>query len=80
MQVSRDDLVLHLSEHHGDSTPGATAVVYMTEGIEDLHREVTSKDYRYLRPGLEVAPWNAKVMQVTDPFGNRLRFNQPLHT
>jgi hypothetical protein len=78
MQISRGDLVLHLSEHHGDCTPGSTAVVYMAEGIEDLHREVTSRGYRYMRPGLEVAPWNAKVMHMIDPFGNTLRFNQPL--
>jgi hypothetical protein len=31
-----------------------------------------------MRPGVEVAPWNAKVMDVIDPFGNRLSFNQPL--
>jgi hypothetical protein len=24
------------------------------------------------------APSNAKIMEVTDPFGNRLTFNQPL--
>lgn len=31
-----------------------------------------------MRPGVEVAPWNAKVMNVTDPFGHRISFNQPL--
>ena len=30
------------------------------------------------RPGVETAPWNARLMQLTDPFGNRLRFNQDL--
>ena len=30
----------------------------------------------HMRPGIELAPWNAKLMQVTDPFGNRLRFNK----
>lgn len=78
MQVSRGSLVLHLSEHHGDCTPGATALVYMTRGIEALHAELMGKAYKYNRPGLEIAPWNAKVVEVTDPFGNRLRFNQPL--
>lgn len=78
MQVSRGDLVLHLSEHHGDCTPGATVLVQMTEGIEALHAELIGKAYKHNRPGLETAPWNAKVMELTDPFGNRLRFNQPL--
>ena len=29
-------------------------------------------------PGLEIAPWNAKCMEVIDPFGNRLRFSEAL--
>jgi hypothetical protein len=78
MQVSRGGLVLHLSEHHGDATPGSTVLVQTTEGLEALHAELIAKQYKHSRPGLEIAPWNAKVMEVGDPFGNRLRFNQPL--
>ena len=78
MQVSRASLVLHLSEHHGDATPGSTVLVQTSEGLEALHAELTAKKYKHARPGLETAPWNAKVMEVGDPFGNRLRFNQPL--
>ena len=77
MQVSRDGLVLHLSEHHGDACPGSTVFVRMT-GIDALHREITSKGYPYMRPGIEIAPWSAKCMEVIDPFGNRLRFNEDL--
>lgn len=78
MQVSRGSLVLHLSEHHGDATPGSTALVQTTEGLEALQAELIAKKYKNNRPGLETAPWKAKVMEVADPFGNRLRFNQPL--
>ena len=77
MQVSRDGLVLHLSEHHGDACPGSTVTV-QTTGLEAYHREITAKGYRFMRPGIEIAPWNARVMEVTDPFGNRLRFNEPV--
>src|SRR3990170_5303884 len=50
MQVSRDGLVLHLSEHSGDGTPGS--VVYVgAHGVAELHREITAKRYKYLRPG-----------------------------
>src|SRR3954462_6029032 len=38
MQISRDGLALHLSEHHGDGTPGSIAYVYTT-GVVELHRE-----------------------------------------
>jgi catechol 2,3-dioxygenase-like lactoylglutathione lyase family enzyme len=30
IQISRDGLMLHLSEHHGDCCPGSTAFVWMT--------------------------------------------------
>ena len=75
MQVSRGAHCLHLSEHHGDACPGSTVFVRM-RGVEALHRELTAKSYRYLRPGVERAPWGARVMEVTDPFGNRIRFNE----
>jgi catechol 2,3-dioxygenase-like lactoylglutathione lyase family enzyme len=75
-QVSRAGLKLHLSEHHGDASPGSTVFVWM-RGIAEYHRELLAKNYRYYRPGLEDAPWDAKVMLVGDPFGNKLRFSEP---
>jgi uncharacterized glyoxalase superfamily protein PhnB len=78
MQISKDGCVLHLTEHHGDCTPGATVFLRVT-GLEAFHREISAKGYRHLRPQIELAPWNASVMEVTDPFGNRLRFNEYLN-
>lgn len=75
-QVSRSGLRLHLSEHHGDASPGSTVFVWM-RGIADFHRELMSKNYRYNRPGLEDAPWDARVVEVSDPFGNKIRFSEP---
>ncbi len=75
MQVSRAGLTLHLSEHHGDCCPGSTVFVWMT-GIEEFHRQLTEKKYGYLRPGLETTFYEAKCVEVTDPFGNRIRFNE----
>jgi catechol 2,3-dioxygenase-like lactoylglutathione lyase family enzyme len=77
LQVSRGDLMLHLSEHHGDRTPGTIIFVEMT-GIESFRRELKSRKYKFLRPGIEVAPWKAKVMDVIDPFGSRIRFSEAL--
>jgi len=74
-QVSRGALVLHLSEHHGDASPGSTVVV-ITRGVLEFHQELSGKDYAYLKPGLEDLPWG-KVMSVTDPFSNRIRFTEP---
>lgn len=73
MQVSRDDIVLHLSEHHGDATPGSAVRIHMT-GVEALHSELSAKDYRFASPGLEDQPWGYLELIVRDPFGNRLVF------
>ncbi|MNL18243.1 Bleomycin resistance protein [compost metagenome] len=71
-QVHRGDLVLHLSEHHGDATPGSAVFVRM-QGVDEYHAEVSAKRYGYMRPGVEDMPWG-RVMAVIDPFGNRLSF------
>jgi catechol 2,3-dioxygenase-like lactoylglutathione lyase family enzyme len=77
MQILRGACVLHLSEHHGDATPGATVFLRVT-GLEAFHQELKTKAYRYQRPGIGIAPWNARLLELTDPFGNRLRFNEDI--
>lgn len=77
LQASRAGCVLHLTEHHGDCCPGSTVFVWMT-GLDEFHQEITAKGYAYLRPGVERAFYDAKCMEVTDPFGNRIRFNENL--
>ncbi|GAA2816150.1 hypothetical protein EDC40_109117 [Aminobacter aminovorans] len=71
-QVSRGGLKLHLSEHSGDASPGATAVCYM-KGVEAFQKGLIAKNYKYNRPGLEQQDWGLEC-QVIDPFGNRIRF------
>lgn len=71
-QVSRAGLILHLSAHHGDATPGSNVFVAMT-GIAAYHREISDRNYANMRPGIEAMPWGQQ-MEVTDPFGNRIRF------
>jgi len=74
MQVSRAGLVLHLSEHHGDGTPG-TIVYIETRDLRAYHAELRAKDYGYLRPGVEedeLGLW----LSLLDPFGNVLRLNE----
>jgi uncharacterized glyoxalase superfamily protein PhnB len=78
-QVSRGALLLHLSEHHGDGSPGIRVRVMM-EGIEAFHREISAKGYRYMRPGLEEMPWGTLETAVIDPFGNQIRFCQAVTT
>jgi len=73
--VSRGDLILHLSEHHGDGSPGARLRV-MIRGVEEFHREISANAYRYMRPGLEKTPWGTLETGAIDPFGNLIRFRE----
>lgn len=76
MEIQLGDIRLHLSEHHGDCSPGARIFIDAFEQIEDFHKELLKKNYRYNRPGLEQAFWDkqTKVVEVIDPFGNRITF------
>jgi len=77
MQVSRDECILHLSEHHGDGTPGS-AIRIDTSDIDAFHAELTSKQYKYARPGINEMPWGTREVSVADPFGNKLTFTTPV--
>lgn len=79
VQVSRDGCVLHLSEHHGDCSPGAAMRIETTD-LDALHVELASKRYRYVQPGIETTPWGTRDMSVKDPFGNRLTFTTTIST
>ncbi len=74
-QVSLGDLTLHLSEHHGDSTPGSK-VFLRCKGLKDWHADLIAKQYKYNRPGLEDAFWGGICMTVIDPFHNQLLFSE----
>lgn len=76
MQISRDGLVLHLSEHHGDCSPGAAARIAVSD-VDALHKDLSAKAYKFARPGIESTPWGTRELSVKDPFGNRLTFHAP---
>jgi uncharacterized glyoxalase superfamily protein PhnB len=79
LQVSRGGCVLHLTEHHGDASPGA-AMRIQTDDIDALHTELNAKQYPYARPCIEATPWDTRDMSVKDPFGNRLTFTTAIST
>jgi hypothetical protein len=77
MQVSHAGCVLHLTEHYGDCCPGSTVFVRV-KNIEGYHREISAKGYGFMRPAVEKTFHNSKGMEVIDPFGNRIRFDESL--
>lgn len=74
MQVSRDNLIVHLSEHHGDATPGSTLRVEVDD-VDAFHAEISERRYANARPGgAQDQPWGTRDMTLTDPSGNKLIF------
>ena len=73
MQVSRrQGLVLHLSSHHDDGTPGTVVLVEM-QGIDELHKEIAARPYPFFNPAVGPHP-AGRIMELIDPSSNRLRF------
>jgi catechol 2,3-dioxygenase-like lactoylglutathione lyase family enzyme len=77
MQVSRDGCVLHISEHHGDGTPG-TAIRVRVDDLEAFHAELQSRPYKNYRPGLQDQEWGSREMTVQDGSGNKVIFYRDL--
>jgi uncharacterized glyoxalase superfamily protein PhnB len=75
MQVSKDGIVLHLSEHHGDASPGAKVFIWC-KGLKDYYGELRDKKYKYNRPGIKETFYGSWCVEVHDPFGNRISFNE----
>jgi uncharacterized glyoxalase superfamily protein PhnB len=73
MQISNGGCIIHLSEHHGDCSPGASIRIEV-DNIRLFQANLLSKKYKYSRPGIEKTSWNTLEVSVTDPFGNRIVF------
>ncbi|MBX2821821.1 MAG: VOC family protein [Rhodothermaceae bacterium] len=74
--IARDELWFHLSSFSGDGKPGGVAVLFVRD-VSALYKE-------YKQQGVNVGmspvdqTWGNKEMYLDDPFGNQLRFTQPL--
>jgi catechol 2,3-dioxygenase-like lactoylglutathione lyase family enzyme len=73
MQVSRDGIVLHLSEHHGDATPGSHIRINC-KGVREFHAEIIARRYRNNSPGIERPEWGGTEVTVVDPCRNLITF------
>ena len=71
IEVARDSVAIHLSEHDGDGPEGVSIYVNVADA-RALHAEVTGKGASASAP--EAMPWGDVVFEVTDPDGNVMRF------
>lgn len=77
MQLSRDGCVLHLTEHHGDCTPGAALRIAVAD-IDAFAADLARRHHPGARPHIETMPWGTRDLRVTDPHGNRLVFTDAI--
>ena len=50
LQISREHITLHLSEHHGDAGPDAKVFREFPKIVGD-HHDLTNKNYKFSKPG-----------------------------
>lgn len=76
MQVTLNDISLHLSEHHGDSAPTVRIFIDDFQNLKAYHKQLIAKDYKYNRPGINTPFYDNSALEMTviDPFHNRLTF------
>ena len=76
MQISRNNLTLHLSENKRFQME--IIIFVETEGIEAFHRELVERNTAKSIPEVSKTDWQTLQMEIEDPFGNLLRFNQTI--
>jgi hypothetical protein len=60
MQARLGNAVLHLSEHHGDATPGRIGC----DDVDAYCADLSKKGYKYSRPGVRDMPWGTRESTI----------------
>ncbi|MCU0435601.1 MAG: glyoxalase superfamily protein [Bacteroidia bacterium] len=74
MQISKNGLTLHLSENK--RFPTNVIVFVETRKIAEFHKELQGKGSTYKLPDILQTNWQTLQLEIADPFGNLLRFNE----
>lgn len=76
LEIELNEVLLHLSEHHGDGTPGSRVFVRNFKNLREFHQEISEKNYKFNRPRLETFHFDKTqwCVELTDPFANKLIF------
>ena len=72
-QISRSEVSLHLNEQRPDK--GTSQIFIRCTGLDALHQTLSRKAHGYALH-LRATPDDRREIQVTDPFGNVLRFSE----
>lgn len=74
MQISRDGLTLHLSENKRFQT-GVIVFIDCKE-LNEFYSDLSSRESKIELIKPEKTNWQTIQMEIEDPFGNLLRFNE----
>lgn len=76
VEIARDRVAFHLSEHSGDG-PERIQLYVNVDDAQVLHDEFVGKGVEVIEP-LHDAPWGHRVFVIEDLDGNTLRFGSPI--
>ena len=76
MQVSLGDVVLYLSEHHGDCCARRQDCYRNARAWLPTMPNCWQRNTAMRAPDLSKQPWGATTMTIADPFFNRIEFSE----
>lgn len=76
MQVSKNGLILHLSENKRFESK--TIVFVETKNINEFYKEIAERNSSAKIQEIVVTDWQTMQLELEDPFGNLLRFNESI--
>ncbi len=71
-QISRSQATIHLNA--SSQLRGNAGMLIRMQGLDALHRELSSKSGPFSPSEITFTPWDSRVFHVVDPFGNGLQF------
>ncbi|WP_017534925.1 glyoxalase superfamily protein [Nocardiopsis alba] len=75
-RLRRDELVIDLSGHEGDGTPGSVLWVEVGD-VHRLHEELSRSSHPRTPPEIDLEAPGGPTMTIVDPFANVIRFCRP---
>lgn len=75
MQVSKNGLILHLSENKRFQI--GVIVFVDSKGLNKYQKELSDRNLSEMVCEVLETDWGTLQMEIEDPFGNLLRFNEP---
>ena len=77
MGLELGNFELHLSEHTGDCSPHNAVYLEIDSGLKEYHQTLLQKNTEFTTPEIEDSGFGTICLDITDPFQNRLSFNEP---